>query len=67
MPELGNWLLWLAGLTTAYSLFILIIGIQRGHDGAALIASGHHAALAALLSGHLDVENLEHGADHFNF
>ncbi len=47
MPELGNWLLWLAGLTTAYSLFILITGIQRGRDGAALIASGHHAALAA--------------------
>jgi cytochrome c-type biogenesis protein CcmF len=47
MPELGNWLLWLAGLTTAYSLFILIIGIQRGRDGAALIASGHNAALAA--------------------
>lgn len=47
MPELGNWLLWLAGLTTAYSLFILILGIQRGRDGLALIASGHNAALAA--------------------
>ena len=47
MPELGNWLLWLAGLTTAYSLFILIIGIQRGRNGVALIASGHNAALAA--------------------
>jgi len=40
-------LLWLAGLTTAYSLFILIIGIQRGRDGAALIASGNNAALAS--------------------
>ncbi len=47
MPELGNWLLWFAGLTTAYSLFILIIGIQRGRDGAALIASGYNAMLAA--------------------
>jgi len=47
MPELGNWLLWLSGLTTAYSLFILIAGIRRGRDGAALIASGHNAALAS--------------------
>jgi cytochrome c-type biogenesis protein CcmF len=47
MPELGNWLLWLAGLTTAYSIFILISGIRRQHDGASLIASGYNAALAA--------------------
>lgn len=47
MPELGNWLLWLAGLTTAYSIGVLIVGIQRGRDGAALIASGHNAAFAA--------------------
>jgi cytochrome c-type biogenesis protein CcmF len=47
MPELGNWLLWLAGLATAYSLFTLIGGIRRGKDGAALIDSGHNAALAA--------------------
>lgn len=47
MPELGNWLLWLASLTTAYSLIILIIGIRRGRDGANLIASGNNAALAA--------------------
>lgn len=47
MPELGNWLLWLAGLTTAYSLIILIIGIRRGRAGANLLASGNNAALAA--------------------
>jgi cytochrome c-type biogenesis protein CcmF len=47
MPELGTWLLWLSSLTTAYSLFILIAGIRRGRDGAAFIASGHNAALAA--------------------
>jgi cytochrome c-type biogenesis protein CcmF len=47
MPELGNWLLWLAGLTTAYSLISLIAGIRRNRDGAALIASGHNAALAS--------------------
>jgi cytochrome c-type biogenesis protein CcmF len=47
MPELGTWSLWLASLTTAYSLFILIIGIRRGRDGAALIASGNNAALAS--------------------
>jgi cytochrome c-type biogenesis protein CcmF len=47
MPELGPWLLWLAGLATAYSLFILRQGIRRGNAGAALIASGQHAVLAA--------------------
>ncbi|MCI0691651.1 heme lyase CcmF/NrfE family subunit [candidate division KSB1 bacterium] len=47
MPELGNWLLWLAGLTTAYSLISLISGIRRNKEGAALIASGHNAALAS--------------------
>jgi len=47
MPELGNWLLWLAGLATAYSMIILISGIRRRRDGAALIARGYNAALAA--------------------
>ncbi len=47
MPELGNWLLWLAGLTTAYSLISLISGIRRNNNGAALMASGHNAALAS--------------------
>jgi cytochrome c-type biogenesis protein CcmF len=47
MPELGNWLLWLAGLTTASSIIILFSGIRRQRDGAALIASGYNAALAA--------------------
>jgi cytochrome c-type biogenesis protein CcmF len=47
MPELGNWLLWLAGLTTAYSIMILISGIRRQREGAALLASGYNAVLAA--------------------
>ncbi len=47
MPELGPWLLWLAGLATAYSVLILFAGIRRGAQGAALIASGHNAALAS--------------------
>lgn len=53
MPELGPWLLWLAGLTTAYSIVVLSLGIQRERKGAALIASGYNAALAAgaLLTG----------------
>ncbi|MDZ7289439.1 MAG: heme lyase CcmF/NrfE family subunit [candidate division KSB1 bacterium] len=47
MPELGTWLLWLAGLTTAYSLVTLIIGIRSGKTGAPWIESGHNAALAS--------------------
>src|SRR5574341_2287191 len=47
MPELGNWLLWLAGSMTAYSIVILMSGIRRHRDGAALILSGYNAALAS--------------------
>jgi cytochrome c-type biogenesis protein CcmF len=47
MPELGPWLLWLAGLASAYSAIILSLGIQRERNGAAMIASGYNAALAS--------------------
>ena len=47
MPELGPWLLWLAGFATLYSIFILTVGIHRERQGLALIASGYNAALAA--------------------
>lgn len=54
MPELGPWLLWLAALTTIYSIAVLSRGlrlIRQAHqlpqqDGAAMIDSGHNAVLA---------------------
>ncbi len=47
MPELGPWLLWLASFATLYSIIILSLGIQRERHGAAMIASGYNATLAA--------------------
>jgi len=48
MPELGPWLLWLAAFATVYSIAALGRGLRmQPRDGAAMIASGNNAALAA--------------------